>query len=151
MAMTRASTMKLVLFVLTAACAAWGSATASLKGRVRDPAGAPIQNAEIRIHWNCARSYGPRTHSRQDIVVKTDGKGRFSVKLDSAFYDVCAHATGFSPTCETIPITERQTTDFSPALRVSPAILRELGDKFFDSIPAVPTEPSQVPNEKVQE
>jgi hypothetical protein len=110
-----------------------------LVGFTYDSAGATIANADVHIHWNCARSRGPRNTDVHDVAIKTDNKGRFEIKVIPGFYDVCAYARGFSAKCETIPVTNGLIAHYSASLAVSPAILQEFGDDFFRDIPDVPT------------
>lgn len=137
------------VFIVCCALSALASPPAAstfLRGTVRDSAGAVIPGAEIFVHWNCARAYAPRKPLAQDVFIKADANGEFSVAVVSGFYDVCAHAKNFSPACETVRATEGQTEHYNPVLKVNQSIVEEYGDRFFESGPPAPIEPSKLPD-----
>jgi hypothetical protein len=150
------------LFWTIAACAQSTGPT-EFSGRVTDPMGASIGNAIIDIHWNMPRATGPSQPHKIDTSTTTDKSGTFLIVLPPGFYDVCVHAIGFSPTCETVAIGKEQVVVYKTALKPSSLITTEYGDRFETrngnpiaddfgvGVPTVPpqnaeTEPSHLPD-----
>lgn len=143
--------MKYVLLTALLGCAIFASADAAdiatLSGRVIDISGGSIGGAVVVLHWNMPRVNGPPKREGADPVVKTDRFGEFSIKLIPGFYDVCVHATGFSPTCQTVALEDGRKQRFNATLKPDPLITNEYGDHFGDDFTAtVPTEPSKLPD-----
>jgi hypothetical protein len=55
-------------------------------------------------------------------MVKTDKLGRYSVVVVPGFYDVCVHATAFSPRCTTVRAAGAQISAYNPRLKANPLI-----------------------------
>jgi hypothetical protein len=143
--------MKHVLLAALLGCAIFTSAdsteTLTLSGVVRDPMGAAIGGATIMVHWNMPRANGPSKPGVSDSVVETDRIGEFSIKLVPGFYDVCVHAVGFSPTCDTVALGKVQSSQYKTVLQPNPLITKEYGDHFGHEMVVNPvsTEPSEIP------
>jgi hypothetical protein len=134
-----------VIFILFAIALAGSEAQkGQLTGIVTDESGAVIPNAHVSIHWNCRRAGGPPNRDTTDLAVNTDAKGIYSATLISGFYDVCAHAAGFTPVCKTVPITVGESISYNTRLAFSSVIANEFGDKFVPD--PVPVAPSILPN-----
>ncbi len=100
-----------------------------VSGLVRDATGGVIENADVIVHWNCALPEGSGVPGApKDVMVKTDKFGRFSATVAPGFYDVCVHATAFSPQCTTVKATKEKAVTYNPRMNLNALISSEIAD-----------------------
>jgi hypothetical protein len=104
----------------------------TLSGIVIQRPGFPIVGATVTVDWNAPRRNGPAKTSSPNATQTTDSYGQFSVQLVPGFYDVCAHAEGFVPICETVAIGDTEVRH-KLFLRANPLILEEIRTRNYDS------------------
>jgi len=130
--------MKVALLAVLLGCSfsmwAVSDETVTLSGSVKDPTGASIARATVVVHWNMPRANGPQKPNASDAVMNTDKFGEFSVNLKLGFYDVCVHAAGFSPTCDTVALGSGQGSSLKTVLKPNPLITNEYGDRFGEEM-----------------
>ncbi|MGB8885640.1 MAG: carboxypeptidase-like regulatory domain-containing protein [Candidatus Korobacteraceae bacterium] len=92
--------------------------TTKFSGTVTDASGAVIVGANVRFHRNQTFGNHPPQRAIPDVLVQTDPNGEFSVDVSPGLYDICAHAGGFLPTCETATISMQQLSPYQTSLKV---------------------------------
>ncbi len=119
--MERMKSTTLAMVILCSALLS-GQTSSKISGVVRDSARAVIANAEVAIHWNCRVPKGPDAPKSNDVIIKTDNTGQYSLAVAPGFYDVCAHPKAFSPSCTTVRAEEGQNAVYNPQLKPNPVI-----------------------------
>ncbi len=107
---------------------------------VTDVSNAPISGAMILLHWDPAGSavgLNSNVGLKEDLVLRTDDKGRVATELPQGFYDLFASAMAFSPSCRKIRLKGVAPSETKIRLAVDPLVIKELGDV----IEAVPRRP----------
>ena len=61
---------------------------------------------------------------------ESDAAGRFEVRLEPGFYDVCVMATAFAPECKKVLVVNGAAIQYDARLKADPLIMQHLGDKF---------------------
>lgn len=96
---------------------------------IKDELGAAIGEAKVIV---------PTNHV---ISARTDKKGSYSMELPGeGLYDVFVSATGFTPQCQKVHITNTRWGSFNPTLKVDPLTVKLHGDSF-DTKPVVRSPP----------
>ena len=73
---------------------------AKLSGRVTDSHGATISNANLIVHWDPSGSdhgLDSNVGLHEDLNVRVDKTGVYSVEVPPGFYDVFASSPAFEP------------------------------------------------------
>jgi hypothetical protein len=122
--------------VLVFVCLAWLSADpqSAITGQVTDSEGAVIANARVLVHWDSsgrAVGLGENVGIKQDVIVVTDVRGRYSANVPAGFYDVFVSAMAFTPTAAKVRVKQGQPTTFSTKLKVDPLVSKEVGDEIY--------------------
>lgn len=121
--------------------------TTRISGRVVSPLGGTIANAAVAIHWNMPRAVGPTQPQKTDLILATDGSGRFSASLVPGFYDICVHSPGSSAACETVEVGSGGEETYDTKLKPNPQIANEYGDILREGVfSIIPTEVPPLPN-----
>ncbi|HEY6936770.1 MAG TPA: carboxypeptidase-like regulatory domain-containing protein [Terriglobales bacterium] len=118
----------MIAAVTMACCSSLIAQPIRVSGVVRDSMDAVIANAYVSVHWNLGLPKGPRVAKLKDMSVTTDALGRYSVVVVPGYYDICVHATAFSPTCTTVKAEQGASVTYDPKLKMSPLISSEIGD-----------------------
>jgi len=123
---------------------------ASITGVVQDLEGAAIDDANVFIHWNERRANGPEKPPLENYSLRTDRSGHFSVAVVPGFYDVCVHASGFSPVCATVAVSQGQVATYAARLKMSALIAAEFAEgPVTDPVPVIPSNlPEKIPEHK---
>ena len=66
----------------------------------------------------------------ENMILKTDAKGKFSAEIPEGFYDLFVSSATFSPQCRKIRIKKGDVVTFNPRLSPDPLVIDELGDRF---------------------
>ena len=103
------------------------ASSGTLKGIVSDTEGAAL-SAHIVIHEDIV-GRGNAPH-QQDVIPVVDKDGRFTVELTPGFYDVCAMADAFTPSCRKVLIKVGLATEYWIQLRADPKVSEMIGDRF---------------------
>ena len=98
------------------------SPTGVIKGKVRDPLGAAIPNAVIRL-------FDEGAHNAEGMT-KAERNGTFQLSAADGFYDILVSAAGFSPQCARIRVHGGKTAVHNVRLQVDQLTLKERGDSF---------------------
>lgn len=130
----RAFLFLLCVLVCGVATAVPRAQNARLGGFVTDSGGAAISKAEIFVHWDPSGSTMGLTSNvgiKEDLRLTTNYEGRFWADIPPGFYDIFVSAAGFSPDCRKIRLKQGGSAGLSIALKISPLVGVELGDKVF--------------------
>ena len=117
------------LFLLAMASPVQLTAETLLRGTVRGSEGGAVAEAVVFIHWDPSGSevgLDINIGIKEDLVVRTDRRGDFAVKLPPGFYDVLITGMALTPVCRKIRIREGHATTFSPRLAADPQVSKEL-------------------------
>ena len=102
----------------------------TVKGTVTDPDGAVIPNTDVVVHWDPA-GHGAQIKDnvgiKEDVQVRTDMAGEFTVNLPPGFYDLFVSSSGFTPTCRKVRIKAGKHADYSFTLEVNAQVSKEVG------------------------
>lgn len=120
-----------VAAILTATISVALAPSGGIKGKVTNPAGAPIPAAYVLIRPGASVITRARTStSTSTIHWTTDEAGQFAGTLDSGFCDLCVMADGFAPECRKVVVKDAATIECSFHLKLDPAVINALGDVF---------------------
>ena len=98
---------------------AQGAATGTLQGVVKDPSGAVIEGALVRIvYW--------RRMAASEMAIRTDTNGQFKFELPPGVYDLFVSSPAFRPVAKQVNIKAGKDTVLNPNLEFS---------RFFKPIP----------------
>jgi hypothetical protein len=93
------------------------SPTAVLRGIVRGPAGEPANEVKVRVeNWYFNEG---KPHFLTEIVLYTDQKGEFSVRVPAGVYDVIVSRPDCEPVAKKLKVISGKETIFKPQLRSS--------------------------------
>ena len=88
-----------------------------LNGVITDSTGASVADVLIRLeHWGTDELHDPKLLN--ELVVRTDGDGKYTIELDPGLYDLFISTLMFSPVAKKIRIEAGKTSVFSPKLRL---------------------------------
>jgi hypothetical protein len=81
-----------------------GLPAATIRGKVIDPAGAPM-DAYVFVYDNSShpKINGPLP----GVTTVADGEGRFALEVAPGFYDVCTFKAGFTAWCRKVRLSTR--------------------------------------------
>jgi hypothetical protein len=128
--MRRSALASLVALVLTGSVRAQTPASTKqgeLVVTIKDVAGVVIPTAYVLVHPDRALRLSQELH---DVSGESDRSGRFALKLDAGFYDVCVMLDSFSPDCRKELVQPDRTTERKVVLKLDPRILKIAADKF---------------------
>ncbi|HET6842223.1 MAG TPA: carboxypeptidase-like regulatory domain-containing protein [Candidatus Angelobacter sp.] len=102
---------------------------AAIHGTVKDPNGAVISSASVRINRIAENgdSSGAAPQSGRQRSAATDVSGQFSVKLPAGSYQVCVTYEGFTVECQTIKVEKGQDVAADFSLTLDPVWEKEHG------------------------
>jgi len=85
--------------------------TGTLRGVVRDPAGAIVAGATVLVqHWELKDGSLNRPVPLMEPLIHTDPQGRFSVELPPGVYDVFISFPVFAPAAQEVRIEAAKET-----------------------------------------
>jgi carboxypeptidase family protein len=102
----------------------------AITGQITDSEGAVIANARVLVHWDSSGSaVGLRDNigTKQDVIVVTDARGRYSAIIAAGFYDVFVSAPAFTPIAAKVIVKQGQKTMLNAKLYVDPLVSKEIG------------------------
>lgn len=105
-----------------------------LSGRVTDSHGVTISDAYLIVHWDPSGSdigLNSNVGLREDLSVRLDKTGVYSVEVPSGFYDVFVSAPAFEPYCRKVRLRSGESRTLNPKLTVSLLVSKELADRPF--------------------
>jgi Carboxypeptidase regulatory-like domain len=105
-----------------------------LSGRVTDSHGVMISGANLIVHWDPSGSdtgLGSNVGLREDLSVRVDKSGVYSVEVPPGFYDVFVSSPAFEPFCRKVRLRPGESQTLNPKLAVSLLVTKELADKPF--------------------
>jgi hypothetical protein len=105
-----------------------------LSGRVTDSHGVTISDAYLIVHWDASGSdigLNSNVGLREDLSVRLDKTGVYSVEVPSGFYDVFVSAPAFEPYCRKVRLRSGESQTLNPKLTVSLLVSKELADRPF--------------------
>jgi hypothetical protein len=89
----------------------------TLNGVITDFDGAPVGDAVIRMeHWGSDNLH--RTKLLNELLVRSDGYGKYKIELEPGLYDVFVSDRTSSPVAKKIRIEAGKTSVYSPKLRL---------------------------------
>ena len=92
---------------------------------IRDAQGAVIPGAYVLVHPDAVLRFD---QALQDFNGKSDESGRFALKVDAGFYDVCVMSDSFKPDCDKERIQPNRTSERKVTLKLDPRVLRITAD-----------------------
>jgi len=107
---------------------------AKLLGRVTDSHGVTIPGAALIVHWDPSGSdigLDSNVGLREDLNVRVDKTGIYSIEVPPGFYDVFVSSPAFEPLCRKVRLRPGGSETFNPKLAVSLLVSKELADKPF--------------------
>src|ERR1700676_5353457 len=91
--------------------------TGTLKGFVRGPAGELASEVKVRIEdWYFDQG---KPHFLTEIVLYTDQKGEFSVRVPAGVYDVIVSRPDCEPVAKKLKVVSGKDANFKPQLKIS--------------------------------
>ncbi len=107
---------------------------AKLSGKVTDSHGATIPGVCLIVHWDPSGSdvgLDSNVGLRQDLNVRVDKTGVYSVEVPPGFYDVFVSSPAFEPFCRKVRLRPGESETLDSKLAVSLLVTKELADKPF--------------------
>ena len=93
------------------------TSTGTLRGIVRGPAGELASEVKVRIEdWYFDQG---KPHFLTEIVLYTDQKGEFSVRVPAGVYDVMVSRPDCEPVAKKLKVVSGKDTIFKPELKIS--------------------------------
>jgi hypothetical protein len=105
-----------------------------LSGRITDSHGVTIPGGFLIVHWDPSGSdigLASNIGLREDLNVRVDKTGVYSVMVPPGFYDVFVSFPGFEPFSRKVRIRPGGSETLNSKLAVSLLVTKELADKPF--------------------
>ena len=101
----------LAMVLITPCSSSVAKANGTLRGVVRDPAGAVVADATVLVqYWERKDGSLSRPIPLMEPLILTDSQGRFSVQLPPGVYDVFISFPVFAPTAQEVRIEADKET-----------------------------------------